>query len=77
MNRCIINACVCNDLFWKHAVAHERLLIDALTILTLQAKIEFTDEFVTRKVSNDIFLKNEVAMDRLVIDAVTTLTLVE
>ena len=52
INRCISNACV-----WKLAVAHDRLVMDAITILTLVAGMQLIDALVICVLAIDSFLK--------------------
>ena len=64
------------DTLGKYAV-HDRLVMDAVVILTLVDNMEIIDEFVITLFINDNFLKHAVAHDRLVIDDVRVLTLAE
>ena len=65
------------DSFWKHAVAHDRLVIDAVIILTLVQEMEFIDAFLIPVFDIGTVSKNVVAHERFVMDAATLLTLVE
>ena len=66
-----------NETFSKHTGAHNRLVIDAVTLLTLVAEMLWTDTLLIQKRLNYTFWKHVVAHDRLVIDTVIILTLVE
>ena len=54
------------DTFLKLAVAHDRLVIDAIMYLTLVQEMEFIDAFVIHVFAINIFTKKVVAHDRFV-----------
>ena len=60
----------------KVSKAHDRFVMDAMTILTLVAEMKFIDAFVMDVFAKDKFWNHAVARNRLVIGAVI-LTLVE
>ena len=60
-----------NEKFWKLAGAHDRLVMDAVTILKLDAEMKLFDAFVMDVFAKDTFLNHRVAHSRLVIYAVT------
>ena len=72
-----INRWICNTKYFKYTIANNRLVIDAVIILTLVHEMEFIDVFVKPVFAIFPFLKNVVAHDKIVVDAATLLTLVE
>ena len=72
----LLYMCLAKGTFWKHVVAYDILVIDAVIMLTSVAEIELLDVFVIHVFASDTFWKLPVALDRLAIDALIILTLV-